>query len=443
MKKAIAWLTTGVLALSLTACGGPAPSESQGTASEGAPSSAGETNMTVFWWGNQKRNELTQEALELYMEQNPGVTIDAQFAEWGDYWNKLATTSASHSMPDVIQMDYKYISQYVDNGLLLDLQPYVDSGMLDLSGVDESILASGSKDGGLYGLCIGVNSPALIYNKTLLEENGLEVKDNMTYDEFVELSKAVYEKTGVKTSVAYAVGENYIDYTIRAQGLELYDGNKFGVNSAEDFVPYFKIYEDGIAEGWMISPEVFAERAKGTIEQDPLVFGTTPDQRSWCMLTYSNQLSAMQAAADAEGIELGITTWPSQDPVKSNYLKPAMFFSISADCEDPEAAVKFLDYWTNSMECNEVLMAERGIPASSSTAEALTPKLDPLQQEVIRFINEVVTPNCSTISPAAPETSAQVLQLYDSLQEQVCYGQLTAEQAAQQLYEEGNAILAG
>lgn len=48
-----------------------------------------------------------------------------------------------------------------------------------------------------------------------------------------------------------------------------------------DLNPYFEIYETGLKEGWMVKPEVFAERSIGTVEQDPLVYGSTPDARSW------------------------------------------------------------------------------------------------------------------------------------------------------------------
>ena len=448
MKKGLALVSALIMALSLVACGNsssstPAPAASTTTPASSAASSGDNAALAVIWWGNQARNERTQAALDLYAQQNPGVTFDAQFAEWGDYWNKLATASAAHSLPDVLQMDYKYLSQYVENNLLVDLKPYIDSGVLDVSGIDPGILEAGSLNGGVYAICIGVNAPALLYNKTLIEENGLTVKDNMTMDEFIALSKEIYAKTGVKTNISYGAGENFIDYTVRAQGLDLYNGNQFGAASAEDFVPYFSIYENGVKEGWMTSPEVFAERTIGSVEQDPLVFGSNPNQRSWCFFAYSNQLTAVQTAAATEGIEIGISTWPSADPIKSDYLKPSQFFAVSVDSKNPEIATKVLDYWTNSLACNEILLAERGIPASSKTAAALAPKLDDLQQKVTDYINNVVTPNCSAISPAAPEKSAEVLKLNDSLQEQVCYGKLTAAQAAQKLFDEGNAILAG
>ena len=38
--------------------------------------------------GKSGENERTSKILEMYSEENPGVTFDGQFSEWNDYWNK-------------------------------------------------------------------------------------------------------------------------------------------------------------------------------------------------------------------------------------------------------------------------------------------------------------------------------------------------------------------
>ena len=100
-------------------------------------------------------------------------------------------------MADVVQMDKAYIQQYVDNSMLVDLQPYVDSGVINMEDVDKTVQEFGRIGDGLYAICIGVNSPALLYNQTLLEENGIELKDNMTMDEFLNVCRQVKGKDGV------------------------------------------------------------------------------------------------------------------------------------------------------------------------------------------------------------------------------------------------------
>lgn len=452
MKRKLAIVLTAALAVSsLAACGGKADETSKaGTEAESittgadagmAGASAG-GNLTVAWWGNQTRNERTQAALDKYSELNPGITFDGQFSEWSDYWNKLATAAAGHSLPDLIQMDYSYLDQYVTNNLLVDLSPYIEDGTINLGDVSEGIVDSGKVDDKVYAISIGVNAPALVYNKTVTDQAGVTIKDNMTLDEFVAVSKEIYEKTGYKTNMAYGVSQEILQAMIRGyDGHVLFDEGKLGVDSADEFVPFYKVYEDGVKEGWYIEPGVFAELTPGSVEQDPLVYGSSPETMSWTAFCWSNQYNAFANAAP-DGMELALTTWPSKDPQKSNFLKPAQLFSVSVDSKNPKEAAKLIDYWTNSLDCNKILLGERGVPISSKVASDLAPSLGDSEQKVISFINDVVTPNSSPINPPYPDGSSEVSDLINKLGEKVCYGELTAEEAAEQLYTEGDKIMA-
>lgn len=455
MKRKLALLLTAAMtAASLAACGsssasGDTAADTTAAAETGASetaestdgSNSGSTNLVMAWWGNQTRNERTQKIIDLYSEQNPGVTIDGQFSEFNDYWQKLATAAAGHSMPDIVQMDYKYLNQYVTNGLLVDLTPYIEDGTINTADCNQDVLNSGSVNGGLYALCNGINSPALLYNKTLLDENGITVKDNMTLDEFIDVCKEVYEKTGYKTNLCYNQNEQWIEYFLRADDIVLYEDGKLGGDSYEPYADFFKLYEDGLKDGYVIDPSVFAERSIGSVEQDPLVYGSSPETMSWCAFAYSNQLTATVSAAP-EGTEIGLTTWPSADPKKSDYLKPSQFFAISTDSKNPEEAAKILNFITNDVDCNNILLGERGIPLSSKTAEAIAPNLDETTQKVITFVNDVVSANSSQVNPPSTNGASEVNDLINKLQEQVCYGQLSAEDAGKQLFEQGNQIMA-
>ncbi len=448
-KRFIASLLTGVMAVSLAACGSSTSSATQeeGTAEDtaagasgaAAKSTAAGSSMSVSWWGNQTRNERTQKVLDTYGEEN-GITFDGQFSEWNDYWNKLATASAGHTLPDVVQMDYSYLQQYVSNGLLVDLTPYyVEDGTLDVSNVSDTVLNSGKVDGKLYAIPLGVNVPAVMYNKDLLDENGIEIHDNMTLDEFYDVCREVYEKTGYKTDVFYGNGADYCAYVLRGEGGHLYDGSQIGATQ-EQLEAFFEIYELGIEEGWACDPAIYAERTIGTPEQMPLVYGSSPSTMSWCSFSWSNALSALQnAAGDAFTIEM--TTWPSKDPAASDYLKPSQFFCITVDCDNQEEAAKLINYWTNDVEANKVLLGERGIPISSEVSNGIKELLDASSQKATDFVNNVVTPNSAPIDAPSPEGSAEVIEQVNQLVEKVCYGETTAEEAAAQLLSVGNEAL--
>lgn len=451
-KKIVLLMSCCMAAAALAGCGGnsanatPAATQAPATtqAATAAPSKeasggSGDVKLTMSWWGNQVRNERTQAALDLYSQQNKGVMIEGQFSEWSDYWNKLATSAAGQALPDIVQMDYMYIDQYVKNGLLVDLKPYIEKGALDVSNISENTMASGIVDGGVYAICAGINSPAMMYNKTLLDENGITVKDYMTIDDFEAVCRQVYEKTGYKTSIVYGTAQTYLDYFMRAYDVVLFGDKKMG-GKAEDYIPFFQMYEIGLKEGWLIDPGVFAEISIGSVEQDPLVYGSSPETMSWCAFANSNQLTAVQNAAP-EGVTIGMTTWPSPDPKKSGYLKSSQFFSIGAHTKNPDEAVKVLDYLTNSSDANNILLGERGVPASSKIAEELSPKMDAINQEIIRYINEVVTPNSSPINPPQPDGASEVFNLLNQVQEQLCYGTYDSKTAAEEFFNSANKIM--
>lgn len=458
MKRKLAMLMTGLLTISmLGGCGNSANTDS--TADTSATDSAaaneqstgqsdtstqtassGSAALTIAWWGNQTRNERTQQVLNLYSNANEGITFDGQFAEWADYWTKLATASAGHTLPDIVQMDYSYLEQYVSNGLLVDLTPYIEDGTIDVSNISDNALDPGRVGDGLYAINAGVNVPTVVYNKTLLDENGITINDNMTLEEFYAVCRDVYEKTGYKTDVFYGNGADYLGYVMRGEGTHLY-GEDGKLQATEDELKkFFDIYETGMAEGWMCDPSIYAERTIGTPEQMPLVYGSSPATMSWCSFTWSNSLASLRNAAP-EGVELAITTWPSANPTASNYLKPSMFFCITTDSANPDESAAFINYWTNDVEANKILLGERGIPISSAVADGISELMDANQQDAADFINNVVTPNSSTIDAPMPEGAAEVTQMVNQLVEKVCYGEVTAAEAANQLYTQGSAAL--
>ncbi|MDE6925527.1 MAG: ABC transporter substrate-binding protein [Acetatifactor sp.] len=457
MKKRLALLVSAAMICGLTACGtetanGEASSQPEG----GDGTSFAQVNtavdepgddvadLTFMWWGSAVRGERTQAAFDLYRSNNPGVTFAPESVEWSDYWNQLEVRAGSDSLPDIVQIDYSFLERSVNNGMLVELTPYLADGTLDLSGVDPGLISAGSVNGRIYAICGGVNVPALMYNKTLTDKLGIEIKDNMTLEEFYVVAKEVYEKSGVKTDMPYGMAYNFLPYILRAQDItKLYNSDSLNVESAAAFQEFFDIYEIGRRDGWIIGNDVHAGLTDVSVEQSPLVCHTTPETQSWCGFFWSNQLTAMTQAAP-EDMDIAITTWPSSEPAKSDFLKPAQFFAVTTDAGENEAvAVRVVNYLLNSRPANELMLGERGVPASAVIADAIAPLMDENGRLVTAFINDVVAPNSSNISPSDPEMATKVYTYADGLIRRILDGELTATEAAQELFEQGNQIMKG
>ncbi len=441
-RNVIAMGMAAMMTLSLAACGSTADDVAQEKNVEAKTEDSLEssTDLIFSWWGNQTRNDMTMKVIDMYCEENEGVNIDGQFSTFSDYWEKLATYAAGNSLPDVIQMDYKYLQQYADNGLLIPLDEYIANGQLDVSGMSEDNLNIGAVDGKVYGICLTVSPPAMIYNATLLEQNGITIHDNMTLDEFFEKCREVYEKTGVKTNISYN-DVAYLEVFMRAEdGGSLYGEGALGCKTADPLIEYFKIYEKGIEEGWLISADVFAERDGTTIEQDPLIYGESESTRSWCTFKYNNQITTMQNVVGDE-IDLEMTTYPTKNPKLSNYCKPSQLFCVTRDTANADESVKFINYLLNSVEANKVILTERGMQTNTVVGEAIKDSLEVTDQKAISYMNDVVIPNSSVASKPQPDGAAEVAALANELVEKVCYGAISAEDAGNQLFEKGNQIM--
>ena len=459
MKKLVASLLAGMMVVSLAACGSNGGSSDSkdtkaagDTKAETEAESKGESKdssddkeieMDFAWWGNQVRTDNTTAALEHYHELNPNVTVNGMAYQWSDYWTVLATNAAGGELPDLIQQDYAYISQFVESDDLLDLTPYVESGALDVSKIADNILETGKSGDGLYALCAGVNAPAMIYNKTLTDSLGIEIPDNMTMEQFREIGKEIYEKTGVRTQYGYGASENPLTYWIRSKGYTSFWGDdSLAYDDASVMEDYYQYLIDGVAEGWLMDTTTYADVDTTSVEQNPLVYHTSENTQAWNNNAFSNMYVAFCNAA-GDDVELAMTTWPSDDPTASNYQKPSQFFSVTTDAEDPDAAVAVLNYLINDLDGNKLLAAERGVPANTDVAAAME---DVIGTDIVTYLNDVVADNCSPIFAPLPNTSSEVTNtVINELSEKVLMkgGDTTAADAAQELFDRANEIMGG
>ena len=396
-----------------------------------AESSEGKTVINIYWWGNQVRNDITQKAINLYMSEHPDIEIRSEFADWSGYWDRLSATAAGGNMPDIVQMDYSYLNQYQQNGLLADLNPYFEDGTIDISKIPSSVIESGSVDGHCYALSLGSNAPVMIYDPAITEAAGVEIPDQLTVEELYEISNTIYEKTGASTY--FHDGINMMAIVCRSYGSHIFDelaaGDTTGSLKHWNYVKWFADAPSAI------SPELIAEKNPDVVETKPITDGTT-----WNDFSFSNQFIAVSNAADRK---LEMTMYPvAEDAVNQPmYLKPSQFFSISSQSDCKEEAAAFLDWFTNSVECNEILMAERGIPVNTEVAAAIKNLVDENNQAIFEYVDKVgaiATP----IDAPDPAGKGEIEAIGKTTAEELRHGYMTVEEATEDFVSRAQSIIA-
>lgn len=382
------------------------------------------------WWGNQTRNDLTKQAVDLYMSENPNVEIEVEFTDWTGYWDRLSTLAAGGNLPDIMQQDYGYISSYQSSGQLASLSEFIDSGVIDTSKINESVIESATIDGECYGISSGVTALMMDYDTAIVEEAGVTIPDQMTFDELYDISAEIYEKTGALTY--FDGGLNTMRYISRSNGNVLYDEILAGDSTSVK--EHFTLVDKFAQAEFSITPELLAEKNPYVVETKPILDGTTWNDFSFC-----NQYISISEAA---GRELGITMYPTVDgkDTQPMYLQPAAFLSVAETSEHKEEAAKFINWFINSVECNEILMAERGNPVNSEVSEAIKPLAEPTAQKVFDYVAEV-DKVAESIDPPEPEGRAEVDALCNTIVENLRYGDMTVDEATESFMTDAKRIL--
>ncbi|MFR3790534.1 MAG: ABC transporter substrate-binding protein [Blautia massiliensis (ex Durand et al. 2017)] len=441
-RKVFAGMCAGLMVAGvLTGCGATSSSAAaDGSAATGeaaaeSTNSEGKTTLNVLWWGSQTRNDQTTKLIEKFEELNPDIDVVADFSDWDGYWTKLPAQVAGGQTPDVFQMDYAYLAQYVENGVLAELDSYVADGRLDLSGVSQSVKDSGTVNGKFYAVSTGTNAPVMLYRKDVLDELGIEMPMNPNMTQYCDIAKQVYEATGLRDTFVTSCQADNLRFRLRNYGLNLYneDATALGFDDPQYIVDMWELALKSQEEGWGLKPgEETAVTAFDSMVND-----------AWSRYQNSNEL---QAYRDATGKDISMVMIPNTDDATASatYLKPAMFWCVGADSPVKEAAIRFIDFFTNSPDCYDIVGIERAVPIDEEMREYVSPKLDEVSQEVVDFVDYVSQPDmASPLMNPDPAAHNEVADLLAQYSEQVRYGEATDLQAtAEQFMSEANEILA-
>jgi multiple sugar transport system substrate-binding protein len=397
--------------------------------------------MRLVWWGSQNRHDRTIAVVELFEAANPGVDIVYEFANFNDYWTLMNTQAAGGELACVMQQDYAYLAEWARNGLLQSLNPFVESGAIDLSNVEDIYIAGGRVDGELYGVSLGTNSQSIIIDIDAFEAAGVELPPlDWTWDDFESIAMQLHESSGTWAYGSPSLGDDQIWTAMMVSLGQLpfnEDNTGFGYDSDQPIVDHFSRLLRMQEAGAIMTLEEASQYAGGP-ENSPIVSGAAAMQYQW-----SNQVVAIFNAA---GEDRNFRLWPMPRPAdavgSANYLKPSMFFSIASSCETPELAAQFINFFVNSPEAADILGAERGVPISSAIREHLSANLTPVDAETFSFL-ETVAQDASSIFPPNPPGYNDLrnnvwLPLFH---DPVLYGQIPVEEGIAIFRSEAEAIL--
>ncbi|WP_243229588.1 ABC transporter substrate-binding protein [Microbacterium sp. CIAB417] len=386
--------------------------------------------LDLAFWGNDVRAELYNEVIAAFNEEYPNITVNSSFLDFPAFWEKRQTEAAGKNLPDVMQFDYSYLRQYAQNGLLLDLEPYLGS-VIQTEPLAQNILDIGVVDDTTFAIPTSTNAWGMYTNPVLIEQAGVEEFAGGSWEDYTDWMADVTEASGG----SFWGGS---DYTGRIQNFELQLRAEGSYLFSEDGEPGFD--EERLTEFWESGQRIRdgigvpQQRVEEILPLSPFDTAIAASE-----LTWDNFGSGYLGNLGEGYTELGLVAPPvTEEGAKDLYLKPSMLHAIAANTEHPEAAATLVDFLINSPQSGEIFGTNRGIPASETALEAAD--LDPLSQQIADY--EASIADRLGDAPPVPIVGFGTLEeKFRLLGTELNFGTITVEDAVSQFFSEMDVVL--
>lgn len=417
MKKIL--FTMMGLILILAGCG-----NSNGT--ETNTSSGDDVQLKFVWWGGEDRHEKTNEAINLYNETHEGVTVTPEYYSYDGLNEKFPVMMVGGTEPDIMQVNYAWVYKFAGaNGDgFYNLNELSDE--LGLDNWTQEDLDVFTINGNLEAVPQGFTARTYGYNTNVIEEAGIEI--STTWDELISANQELRSKMGDGYYLLGDAANNkslmYMMITYLTQELDkefIVDGE---INfTAEELTMGLEFLQNLVDEG--VLPNVADDSREFDAENPKFISGEYTGVLEW-----SSSIGKYEGNLE-EGNSLTVGDFLTNTEQTKLMLKPSMGYAISKNTEHPQEAAEFLNWMFTDPEAIEILGTERGIPANQVTYDTLNEDglLTDRDIEIEQMIDEA---DSFYMSPYYEEPN--VADAYDTALDKFLYGETTAEEAGEEMY---------
>jgi multiple sugar transport system substrate-binding protein len=416
---------SGVIALAgiaaLTLVGATACSSGSSTEDE---AESGPVTISFTWWGNDERAALTEQAIDLFEEANPDITVKSSFSTIDAYIPKLATQIAGGGAPDLFLIPMESVREYSSKNALTPLTDYIDDGTIRTDDLTDEALQVGTIDDKVMGLTLGLANNAMVYNPTVWAAAGAEAPGaGFTWDDLQAAGEKIRAASDGKTAALSDPGGQiaYFEMYLLQNGKHLFTEEGEVGFTEKDLTAWWTLASELREDGTTTDAET-TSTIDQSMQNSGLTRGLSAAEFAAASLTgaYSDTLGAENIA---------IAPFPTDTDESGMTLNGTNVAAVSSKSKHPEAAAKLLDFIVNDEEAGKILGLSRGIPTNSATYEAISPTLEGGNKTVSDFVSEYQD-TFQAPAPLAPAGASTIPADFTLAYEQIIFGQTELKDAA-------------
>ncbi|ATG52814.1 sugar ABC transporter substrate-binding protein [Brachybacterium vulturis] len=354
----------------------------------GSSAPAGATQIDYWLWDANQLPAYSA-AIDLFMQKNPDVFVRITQLGWDDYWTKLTASFVAEAGPDAFTDHLARYPEFLQLGVISPLD-----GLGQLDGIPAEHFQEGlqelwtGQDGQRYGIPKDYDTIAVMYDKNMLEEEGLTPEDLQDLDWNPEdggsfermLARLSIDANGVRgdedgfdpANVArYGMaGGGEIDYVGQSSwspfalstGWTFTDAETWGTHfnyDDERFAATMDWYFGLVDKGFFPPFGMFGESSPAQTQVQSGIAALAL-AGSWMITTFNNM----------EGMDLGIAPLPSGPVGHPVSMFNGLGDSISAQSEKKEEAARLIGFLASDEA--QRLIGERApfFPSTDAGTEA-------------------------------------------------------------------------
>lgn len=327
-----------------------------------------------------------EQLIENFEAANPDITVKMTTFPYADYRTKVAAAIPAGEGPDVVQLFYGWLNDYIEAGLIQPL-PEDSFPAAQIDADFFPMVQAMKQDGQYYALPTAVRSLALFYNERLFEEAGIDGPPE-TLDEMVEAAKKLTEKDGAGniTQVGLTSGMTAQDHhwfrevLIRQFGGEPYlDGYRTVNYDTEAGLKALEFYTD-LEKTHEVTASSFMDEPQAAFKAG----------RAGMHIDGSFRIGSL---AEVRGLKWSVAELPAgPDGTQSNYASYWVnAITSKAEGEEYDAAVKFMGYVVSDEAMQIWLEVVGELPAKPSVGMTEANANDPIFGPFIRGLEHAQT----------------------------------------------------
>ena len=321
MKKVLSALMAGTMMLSLTAC---SSSSTAATTTSAAASSTDAVEVSVAAWDKNFNIPALKAAEADYQKNvNPNFKLNIiEESQSSDVENAITLAASSNdysTLPDIVLFQDHYIQKFVADypDAWQDLE---DSGA-NWSDFGTEKLSFSTINGKHYGMPVDNGTAVFAYRTDLLAAAGYTIKDvtGISWDKWIEIGKAVYEKTGKYLMSMDGNGNDLPYMMLQAEGVSQFKDGKPYISDNETMLKVIDVIKRAVDAHALYLANDWSDYTDQTIQGDmvagvmngnwiiPTIEKVTANSGKWELTTLPTLAGGKEGYASNGGSSLYVT----------------------------------------------------------------------------------------------------------------------------------------